>query len=169
MDSYYIVWLYYIIHFDLFFFFWQSYVTSGILVTRPGIKHVPPAVEARSLNHWTPGKSLHSNLNGHWSLLPGFWLCSPKGSSSQIELLFLIIKKWGKKWHFSVVHFFLKNFSAGKLEKLSDYHPLKRTTPQKQSFIIPLFYYWYFSDSPIFIISAEKARELEFSSLFLSY
>ena len=153
-----------------FFLFWPSHAACGILVTRPGIKHVPLAVEAQSLNHWAPGKSLRSDLNGHLSLLPGFWHFPPRGSSSQIELLFLSLKKWEKKKKtFSVVHFFLKNFSAGKLEKLSDYHPLKRTTPQKQSYIIPLFYYWYFSDSLTFIILAEKARELEFSSLFLWY
>ena len=29
------------------------WVACGILVPRPGIKPVPPAVEAQSLNHWT--------------------------------------------------------------------------------------------------------------------
>ena len=28
-------------------------MTRGILVLQPGIKPVPPAMEARSLNHWT--------------------------------------------------------------------------------------------------------------------
>ena len=40
-------------HSFLFFFFWPRYVACGILVPQPGIKPVPPAVEARSLNHWT--------------------------------------------------------------------------------------------------------------------
>ena len=35
------------------FFFWQSREACGILVPRPGIQPVPPAVEAWSLNHWT--------------------------------------------------------------------------------------------------------------------
>ena len=28
------------------------------LVPQPGIEPEPPALEAQSLNHWTPGKSL---------------------------------------------------------------------------------------------------------------
>ena len=35
------------------FFFWPSLAACGILVPRPGIKPVPPEVEARSPNHWT--------------------------------------------------------------------------------------------------------------------
>ena len=41
------------IHFIFNFIFWLHPVTCGILVPRPGIEPVPPAVEARSLNHWT--------------------------------------------------------------------------------------------------------------------
>ena len=37
---------------DLIFFFFGG-VAFGILIPRPGIKPMPPAVEARSLNHWT--------------------------------------------------------------------------------------------------------------------
>ena len=33
-------------------FFWPRLVAYGILVPRPGIKPVPPALEAQSLNHW---------------------------------------------------------------------------------------------------------------------
>ena len=36
-----------------FFFFWPCHLACGILVPRPGIKPVAPAVEARSPNHWT--------------------------------------------------------------------------------------------------------------------
>ena len=40
--------------FDIFYyFFWPRHVACGILVPRPGIKPAPPAVEARSPNHWT--------------------------------------------------------------------------------------------------------------------
>ena len=35
------------------FFFWTCRKTCRIFVPRPGIEPVPPAVEARSLNHWT--------------------------------------------------------------------------------------------------------------------
>ena len=38
---------------SFFFFFWPSLVACGILVPRPGIKPVPPAVEVWSLHHWT--------------------------------------------------------------------------------------------------------------------
>ena len=37
----------------LFFFFWPSRTAHGILVPRPGIEPLPPAVEAPSLNHRT--------------------------------------------------------------------------------------------------------------------
>ena len=33
--------------------FWLHHAACGILVPTPGIKAVPPAVEAQSLNHWT--------------------------------------------------------------------------------------------------------------------
>ena len=42
-------------HVDSCFFF-LSYKAYGILVLRPGIKAVSPALEVQSLNHWTPGK-----------------------------------------------------------------------------------------------------------------
>ena len=43
-------------------FFWPLHSACGILFPRPGIKPVSTALEAWSLNHWTPGKfqeSLH--------------------------------------------------------------------------------------------------------------
>ena len=33
--------------------FWPHPEACGILVARPGIELVPPALEAQSLNHWT--------------------------------------------------------------------------------------------------------------------
>ena len=36
-----------------FFFFFPGCTACGILVPQPGIEPVPPALEARSLNHWT--------------------------------------------------------------------------------------------------------------------
>ena len=38
---------------SFFFFFWPCHAACGILVPQPGIEHVPPALEAWSLNHWT--------------------------------------------------------------------------------------------------------------------
>ena len=35
------------------FFFWPYRTACVILVPQPGFKPVPPAVEARSPNHWT--------------------------------------------------------------------------------------------------------------------
>ena len=37
----------------ILFYFWPHRTACGILVPRPGIEPVPPAVEARCLNHWT--------------------------------------------------------------------------------------------------------------------
>ena len=39
--------------FHFFFFFWPRCTACRILVPRPGIEPTPPAVEVRSLNHWT--------------------------------------------------------------------------------------------------------------------
>ena len=39
---------------EFFFFFWPCYEACGILVPHLGIKPVPPALEAWSLNHWAP-------------------------------------------------------------------------------------------------------------------
>ena len=36
-----------------YLFFWSCRVACGILVPQPGIKPVPPALEAQSVNHWT--------------------------------------------------------------------------------------------------------------------
>ena len=40
---------------DFYFilFYWPRLAACGILVPQPGIEPVPPAVEARILNHWT--------------------------------------------------------------------------------------------------------------------
>ena len=47
-----------------FFFFLLLYHTAcGILVPQPGIKPVPRAVEARSLNHWTAGEVPEQTLS----------------------------------------------------------------------------------------------------------
>ena len=42
-----------VISLSLFNGFWSHCTTCGILVPRAGIKPMPPAVEAQSLNHWT--------------------------------------------------------------------------------------------------------------------
>ena len=39
--------------FVCFLTFWPHHVARGILVPGPGIKLMPPALEAQSLNHWT--------------------------------------------------------------------------------------------------------------------
>ena len=47
-----------------FFSFWPHYLACGILVPWPEIEPSPPAVVARSLNHWTIRKSLHGLFLG---------------------------------------------------------------------------------------------------------
>ena len=42
-----------------FVLFWPHPEACRILVPQPGMEPMPPAVETRSPNHWTPGKSLH--------------------------------------------------------------------------------------------------------------
>ena len=44
---------YLFIDFIYLFIFWPCRTACWILVPRPGIEPLPPAVEARSLNHWT--------------------------------------------------------------------------------------------------------------------
>ena len=52
------------------FLFWLRRAAYRILVPQPGIEPVPPAVEARSLNHWTtrevPGMILNSQFVYHY-------------------------------------------------------------------------------------------------------
>ena len=64
-------------------FFWPCPEARGIFVPQPGMEPVSPAVEARSLNHWTtrevpslcssclPG--LNSSYHWHSFLLPHGW------------------------------------------------------------------------------------------------
>ena len=60
-----------------FFFIWLHRVACGILVPRPGIEPVPPAVEERSVNHWTPREA---PVTHHWPCFclpfptPWLWL-----------------------------------------------------------------------------------------------
>ena len=42
----------------IFFIFWPHCESSKLLVPQPGIKPVPPAAGAQSLNHWTARKVL---------------------------------------------------------------------------------------------------------------
>ena len=53
--------------FILFIYFWPCHAACGILVLRPGIESMPPAVGVWSLNHWTakevPGVILKINFN----------------------------------------------------------------------------------------------------------
>ena len=45
---------FYLLLFVFFFsFFWPHCTTCGILVPPSGIEHLPPPLEAQSLNHWT--------------------------------------------------------------------------------------------------------------------
>ena len=41
------------------FFFWLPWIVHGILVPRPGVKLLPPTLEAQSLNHWTTREFPH--------------------------------------------------------------------------------------------------------------
>ena len=58
-------------------FFWPGCAAPGILVSQPVIELTPPAVEVKSLNHWTTNidrkrKEKHYNVeNSHVSLLKG--------------------------------------------------------------------------------------------------
>ena len=42
-----------------FFSFWPCFTACGILVPRPGIELVPPALEVWNLNHWNSRESLY--------------------------------------------------------------------------------------------------------------
>ena len=45
-----------------YYYFWPPHVACGVLVPPPGIVLAPPAVEARSLNHWTNREVLMYNF-----------------------------------------------------------------------------------------------------------
>ena len=52
-----------------FFFFWPCHVAFGILVPWPGVKPVPPAVEAQSLNHRATREVPLNGFNIQFSIL----------------------------------------------------------------------------------------------------
>ena len=52
------------------FFFQSCHTACGILVPRPGIKPMPPAVDAWSLNHWT-AREVPRNFFFFFNI----WLC----------------------------------------------------------------------------------------------
>ena len=49
----------------MFFVFWLRCMACGILVPRPGIKPVSPALEAWSFNHWTTREVPRPNLSNN--------------------------------------------------------------------------------------------------------
>ena len=49
-------WFYFLMFIIIYFIFWLCCAACGILVPQPGIEPTPPAVEVRSLNHWTAGE-----------------------------------------------------------------------------------------------------------------
>ena len=83
---------------SLFFFFFQFIFcphceACGILVPRPGIEPIPPAVEARSLNHWTAREVL---AFGYYSI----GACSYWASALKCETFppFFFFKDWLIDW-----------------------------------------------------------------------
>ena len=44
-------------------FFWPRHMAFGVLVPRPGMEPVPPALEAQSLGHWTAREILSQLSN----------------------------------------------------------------------------------------------------------
>ena len=65
--------------FWVFCFVWPPHVACGILIPRPGIKPMLPAVEAWSPNHWTAREfpCIFLRLENHTKILTGklydFW------------------------------------------------------------------------------------------------
>ena len=51
-----------------FFFFWPPHTAFGVLVPRPGINHMPLALEAWSLIHWII-REIHTSYFYHCSFL----------------------------------------------------------------------------------------------------
>ena len=58
---------------NFFFFFWPCHIACGTLLPSPGVKPVPPALEAWSLNPWRAKKVPTSNfLNNNGKLFKIF-------------------------------------------------------------------------------------------------
>ena len=60
--------------FSFFFLFWPQQEACRILAPQPGIKPVPPAVEAQSPNHWT-AREVPIRLFIFLFLLESYWVC----------------------------------------------------------------------------------------------
>ena len=55
---------------DSIFIFWPGHFICGILVSPPGIEPAPPALEARSLNHWIPREVLKTCFTNRFLQYP---------------------------------------------------------------------------------------------------
>ena len=77
------IYIYIYIHIYIYIFFWLHSRACGILLPRPRIEPMPPAVEAQILNHWTtregPGLTISYKTSGFQVFLAirvcsGAWL-----------------------------------------------------------------------------------------------
>ena len=75
------------------FIFWPHHAACRILVPRPGIKPVPPAVETWSLNHWT-AREVPPYCSPQWLHRSAFPLtvykCSNFSTSQSIHVVFCV-------------------------------------------------------------------------------
>ena len=55
---------------DSIFIFWPGRFICGIIVSPPGIEPAPPALEARSLNHWIPREVLKTGFRNRFLQYP---------------------------------------------------------------------------------------------------
>ena len=62
-------------------FSWPRRVACGVLVPRPGIEPVPPALGARSLNHWT-ARQVPGVIHSKWIDPRSFFLGSAGTAAS---------------------------------------------------------------------------------------
>ena len=60
--------------FVLFLFLFFFCMACGILVPQPGIRPMPPALEAWSPDHWTTREVLSPDLSGHNSCITSLYL-----------------------------------------------------------------------------------------------
>ena len=70
--------IYTFLFFKFLFYFWSHCMAWGILVPRPGIEPMPPAVEVQSPNHWTAREVPMHSFSYSFPLwfITGYWYSS---------------------------------------------------------------------------------------------
>ena len=82
-----------------FLFFWSCWMTCRTLVPQPGIKPMPPAVEAWSPSHWTAKEFPSTYCFDYCIFVVGFEIKKYKASTFVfLKIVWTIMDLWDSLW-----------------------------------------------------------------------